>query len=374
MYRYKIAILTVLIFLLVSNSAFAQTNGFEVINAMYKKYEGKWYNKFVIEQQVIRYRGGEVISDEVVKEYLKLPGMVRSNMGDLSDGNCEIFLHDHYYTFEDGKITRDSDYIHNVLLLGFDVYLQDTEKTINLLKMGDFDLNKLYETNWQNRKVYVVGAENSIENSNQFWVDKEHLYFVRIKAQRPGYILDIECNQVKRVEGGWVATELVFKRDSEKIIYETYLDYYVPKSIDPNIFNIETLNTEPVPEEPVSVEFRLCSDKPAAGYKETTLYGTDQKFYIHDKVHITNKDITNAVATESPQDLMIELTFNSEGARKFADLTGANINKRIGMLLDGKLITAPRVMAKIDQGIAIIPMEEFTPKGAQRLARGILIK
>ena len=50
----------------------------------------------------------------------------------------------------------------------------------------------------------------------------------------------------------------------------------------------------------------------------------------------------------------VELTFNSEGAKLFADITKANIGKQVGIFLDGSPISAPVVNEEITGGKAVI--------------------
>ena len=50
----------------------------------------------------------------------------------------------------------------------------------------------------------------------------------------------------------------------------------------------------------------------------------------------------------------VELTFNSDGAKLFADITKANIGKQVGIFLDGSPISAPVVNEEITGGKAVI--------------------
>ena len=43
-----------------------------------------------------------------------------------------------------------------------------------------------------------------------------------------------------------------------------------------------------------------------------------------------------------------------KGAQKFADLTSANVGRTIAILLDGEVLTAPRVNEPITGGKAVI--------------------
>ena len=66
----------------------------------------------------------------------------------------------------------------------------------------------------------------------------------------------------------------------------------------------------------------------------------------------------------------ISVEFNGEGAKKFADLTAANVGKKIGIYLDNVLISAPVVREAIRDGRAEIS-GQFTVEEAQTLVRNL---
>jgi hypothetical protein len=207
---------------------------------MYEKYKGKWYDKLKIVQKVTFYRNEEERGSQIWTELLELPGKVRSNIGPSEDGNAEIYLHGEFHRFQNGALVSSQKAPHPVLWLGFDVYLQSPEKTIAMLKEAAFDLDKFHETVWQERPVYVVGADKDDFKSNQFWIDKEHLYFVRTIFKSPrGTLLDIEMNKIVRLGGGWIATQLIFKRNGQIILKEDYQENPILDKIDPAVFDVK---------------------------------------------------------------------------------------------------------------------------------------
>ena len=216
------------------------TDGEELLKAMYEKYKGKWYDKLKIVQKVTYYRNGEEQGSQIWTEFLDLPGKVRSNIGPSEDGNAEIYQHGEFYRFQNGKRVGGQKAPHPVLCLGFDVYLQEPEKSIAMLKEVPYDLSKIHETVWQERPVYVVGADKDDFEPNQFWIDKEHLYFVRTIFKSPrGTLLDIEMNKIVRLGEGWIATQLIFKRSGEIILREDYQENPILDKVDPAVFDIE---------------------------------------------------------------------------------------------------------------------------------------
>ncbi|OGX15590.1 MAG: hypothetical protein A2166_02315 [Omnitrophica WOR_2 bacterium RBG_13_41_10] len=64
---------------------------------------------------------------------------------------------------------------------------------------------------------------------------------------------------------------------------------------------------------------------------------------------------------------IVSLEFNAQGAKKFAEITTNNIGKRLAIVLDGKVQSAPRIREAIPNGEAVIT-GRFTPEQAQDLA------
>ncbi len=64
---------------------------------------------------------------------------------------------------------------------------------------------------------------------------------------------------------------------------------------------------------------------------------------------------------------IVSVEFNPEGARRFAEITAANVNRRLAIILDSKVQSAPRIREAIPSGQAVIT-GRFTPENAQDLA------
>lgn len=84
--------------------------------------------------------------------------------------------------------------------------------------------------------------------------------------------------------------------------------------------------------------------------------GSGNDFYI---MYLVNKEpeltggvITDAMANIDPNTSapIVTMTMNSEGATEWARITGANVNKRIAIMLDGAIFSAPVVKGKIPGG------------------------
>jgi SecD/SecF fusion protein len=99
---------------------------------------------------------------------------------------------------------------------------------------------------------------------------------------------------------------------------------------------------------PDNVEF-VFSAKPITtqdGKKIFTL------FLVNKAAELTGGVVTDAQANLDPTTSapIVNMEMNSEGATEWARITGANVNKRIAIMLDGVVFTAPNVKNKITGG------------------------
>ena len=78
----------------------------------------------------------------------------------------------------------------------------------------------------------------------------------------------------------------------------------------------------------------------------------NQKVVVRKRVDVDGGDLTDARAGTNPQtgEWVVNFTFNSIGARRFGDVTRANVNHRFAIVLDGKVISAPVIREPITGG------------------------
>ena len=124
---------------------------------------------------------------------------------------------------------------------------------------------------------------------------------------------------------------------------------------------------------PVTLEFRLAEKEPGAGLTEKVFSGWGQKdtFYLHSEILMTREDVIDASVTTSDENPAVTLRFSESGAKKFADITGSNIGRHLGMVVDGILLSAPVIRDTIAGGRAVIT-GDLSDREAQRIVEGLL--
>lgn len=96
--------------------------------------------------------------------------------------------------------------------------------------------------------------------------------------------------------------------------------------------------------------------------REATDYGGEMMralYLLSDRPELTGTSVSNAVVSMGldsarPNTPGVSLTLTGEGSHTFSRLTGANVGRRLAIVLDGKVHVAPTIMGKIPRGQASI--------------------
>lgn len=119
------------------------------------------------------------------------------------------------------------------------------------------------------------------------------------------------------------------------------------------------------------LEFKIVSDnvedlkrainkEPVEGYEIKYIEGEragSEPLLVANDTSLTGDLLVNAKTEFSSQGFgepYVSLTFNSKGAQIFADVTATNVGKRLAIVLDGKVVSAPVIREAIPSGQAQI--------------------
>src|SRR5215813_24581 len=212
-----------------------------ILAAMHDRYAPTWYRTLTFTQETITHKPDGSNSTDIWHEALSLPGSLRIDFGDPAGGRGALFVSDHQYVYKGGKLVNDRPRIHPLLVLGFDVYAQPVEKTIQQLKDLHIDLTSKHEEEWNGRAMLVVGAKQGDLSSPQFWIDKERLYFVRLRQpdeQNAKMTQEIDFDDYRQVEGGgWVAEHVAVYSDNKLVFEEKYSDIRINPRVEERLFD-----------------------------------------------------------------------------------------------------------------------------------------
>jgi outer membrane lipoprotein-sorting protein len=244
----KLSKLSLLLIVLTLNLAQAQTirNGEDLLRAMHDRYKDSWYQTVTFTQKSTTYKSDGTSSAETWYEAALLPGKLRIDIGPATDGKGYIFSDGSVTVIKENKVVANVKDINMLLVLGFDVYRQDPEATIKVVKGEGYDLSKARQDSWEGKPAYVVGAEKGDLKSKQFWVAKDTLLFVReIEPARDdaSKLDDIRFIHYQSLAGAWIAAGVEVYSDGKEVFSEDYSDIQANVKLEPAVFDPEKFST-----------------------------------------------------------------------------------------------------------------------------------
>lgn len=205
------------------------SNGADVIRAMHARYQGKWYRTLSFVQRAI-YPDGR--PEEEWWEAALIPGRLRIDIVPVDSGRTFIYKGDSNYVFAKGKLAQAVARRNILAILGFDVYGQAPDRTIELVKGEGFDLSKLREDQWNGKAAYVIGAPD-----HEVWIEKDRLLFLKVvEPGQGGAPTEISFNQYVKLGGGWIGTEVIFLRNGKEFFREVYRDWKINPAVTDELF------------------------------------------------------------------------------------------------------------------------------------------
>jgi preprotein translocase subunit SecD len=123
-----------------------------------------------------------------------------------------------------------------------------------------------------------------------------------------------------------------------------------------------------------SLEFRRAEMEPGEGLTEASVPGWQDPIYLHATADVTAADVAVArVVLENPDpNPWVELIFTADASRKMATVTEEHRGKRFAILLNGRVVSAPAVLARVSGRVQITGA--FTRADADRLVSSINTK
>lgn len=225
----------------VAGAAVAQapTTGEQVLRAMHDRYAHTWYHTLSFTQTTTRRTPADTMVVETWYETAAVPGRLRIDIAPRPGGRSVIYANDSIIVLRGDSVLRRVAGRNPLLILGFDVYAQPVERTVDVLRAEGFDMQPVHEGVWEGRPVYIVGAAAGDEHSKQFWVDKERLLFVRlIEPSRTDStaINDTRFDGYQKLGGGWIAALVEFYSGGKLIQREEYRDIKADPPVPADLF------------------------------------------------------------------------------------------------------------------------------------------
>lgn len=195
-----------------------------LLKEMHARYHGKFYKHITFVQLNKFFKDGVQTESSVWYEAFEYPGKLRVDYGPTVGKDGFIFLNDSIYYFKDGKLDHTEKKLNETMLLQGDIYCIPIPSVIEKLKTLGYDISKFREDKWNNKPVYVIGAEKGDETTRQFWIDKEYLYMVRQIINDNGAIQEIHFTEHAAKGKFYIEDEVRIMENSKIVRTERYAE------------------------------------------------------------------------------------------------------------------------------------------------------
>ena len=118
------------------------------------------------------------------------------------------------------------------------------------------------------------------------------------------------------------------------------------------------------------LDMRLAETEPGVGLTEVTIPASGQKIYLHESSVITNADVVDAhVENDVDGNPSVAIRVTPDAAVRLENATRGHIGKPIAVLVNGTVVSAPRLTGVLRQEAAIFG--RFTQAEAEQIAAGM---
>ena len=222
------------------------SSGEQLLEAMQNRYVGRWYRTLTFVQETSEFPANAAERKSIWYEALQLPSLLRIDFDPIEQGNGVLVRGDTQYVMQRGAVVRRIPRANELLILGFDVYFLEPSATAAWLRRLGFDLSRIRQDQWQGRPAYVVGASDATDlRSRQFWIDREHLLFVRLIQPVGGTdrTQDIRFLNYRPIGPKWIAPLVEVYDNGRLVMKEEYRQMRVDVPLDSTLFDPARFST-----------------------------------------------------------------------------------------------------------------------------------
>lgn len=216
------------------------TSAESLVQAMHDRYAGRWYSTLTFTQTTTRVLPNDSTTVEEWREWSAIPGRLRIEMGPPEQGRTVIFNRDSTFVLSHGRVAQRVNRWNDLMPLGFDVYRQPVERTLDQLRRGGFDLSRFHVDSIEGVPVYVVGAARGDSLSKQFAIEADRLLFMRLIdpiPNQPGKTQHVWFRRYEPLGQGWIAPEVEVLVDGRRVFHEIYANVRIGETLDDALFN-----------------------------------------------------------------------------------------------------------------------------------------
>lgn len=221
----------------------------EIVKQMHDKYAGKWFKTLTFIQKTTRKTKAGKDTVQTWYESALLPGRLRIDQGNPSEGNGVLYTHDSTYQMSKGSLKQAVAGGNPLIPTLFDVYVVPVDRTLaDMRQTLKIDMSKVSESTFDGHPVYIIGADAGNEKAPQVWVDKERLVVLRqifVVGDTALTYIDSQFKQYRPIGQSWIAPECSFYIDGKLLQQEEYTEIKADVPLSHALFDPAQWKTAP---------------------------------------------------------------------------------------------------------------------------------
>ena len=250
------------------------------------------------------------------------------------------FLKDKKINFKNIGILNDKD-------ITFEIYTEDLDKTKKLFDDKDSEINPYYPQYKSHQ--FEINIEQNI-----FTLNFSKYGLIQIKGSSQNQAIEIVRRRIDEIGTN---EPNILKRGNDRILVEL-----------PGLNNPDRIKS--LLGKTANLTFRFVSQDETESFgTEKLLFENGTEAIVSKRIILSGDNLTDAKPRMDNQSNETVVTFNLDrvGAKKFAKATSLNVGKKLAIILDGKIISAPSIIEPIIGGTGQIT-GNFTFQSATDLA------
>ncbi len=224
----------------------------------------------------------------------------------------------------------------------------EIEKTFSLLDGKDSEINPYYEQ-------YKSNQFDVINEDNKFQLSYSRYGIVQLKSSSQNQAIEIVRRRVDEVGTN---EPNILKRGNDRILVEL-----------PGLDNPDRIKTLLGKTANLTFRFITQNQSESFGTEKISFQDGSEEAIVSKRIVLSGDNLVDAQPRMDNQVNQTVVTFNLDrvGAKKFAKATSTGVGKRLAIILDGKIISAPNIREPIVGGAGQIT-GNFTFQSATDLA------
>ena len=272
---------------------------------------------------------------------------------------------------------------HLLLEVGFNQYIQEQIENLkedikNLLRDGSIKI-----TNEITGDKLIITVNEAKDSEEAIKIIKKNHPKIDIKHSENKIQLSFSNAEISEMKKNLIkqSIEILRRRIDENGTKEPMIQPQGDSQIllqvpqDANNKNLDNQNLKEIIGRTAKMSFHFVSEKTidnslviSSSINTETIYDNEGNPYSIEKPIILGGELLiSANPTYYQGEPAVAFSFNNVGAKKFAQITKENIGRFFAVVLDNKVVTAPRINSIINQGSGIIS-GSFTVKEATQVA------